>query len=98
MQTMIHTYLTHREMGECESYYKLDPTLHFKKSNVRTVFITTGFPENRSKMLRKCGNEDEKGFEVDDNDGKFVLTESIHDKYSLRPLVIALICLVQFVM
>ena len=38
MQTMIHTYLTHREMGECESYYKLDPTLHFKRSNVRTVF------------------------------------------------------------
>ena len=47
MQTMIHTYLTHREMGGCESYYKLDPTLHFKKSNVRTVFITTGFPGNR---------------------------------------------------
>ena len=64
---------------------------------MKTVFIATGFPENRTKMLRKCGN-DEKGFEVDDIDGKFVLTESIHDKYSLRPLVIAPICLVQFVM
>ena len=47
-------------------------------------------------MLRKCGNEDEKGVEVGDNDGKFMLTESIHDKYSLRPLVVALMCLVQF--
>ena len=54
MQALIHTYLTHREMGECESYYRLDPTLHYKQSNIGTIFLNTGFPGNRSKFLRKC--------------------------------------------
>ena len=39
MQALIHTYLTHREMGECEAYYRLDPSLHYKQSNVRTIFV-----------------------------------------------------------
>ena len=100
MQALIHTYLTHREMGECESYYRLDPTLHYKQSNIGTIFLITGFPGNRSKFLRKCskGYEDESGFEVDDHEGKFIETETILDRYLLRPLIIAVMCLVQFTM
>ena len=100
MQALIQTYLTHREMGECESCYRLDPTLHYKQSNIGTIFLNTGFPGNRSKFLRKCskGNEDERGFEVDDHEGKFIETETILDRYLLRPLIIAVMCLVQFTM
>ena len=100
MNTLIHTYLTHREMGECESYYKLDPTLKFKDSSRKTVFIGTGFPENRSKFLRKIKNdtENEKAFGVKDYDGKFVEMESLHDKYSLRPIIIGRMCMTQFIM
>ena len=100
MQALIQTYLTHREMGECESYYRLDPTLHYKQSNIGTIFLNTGFPGNRSKFLRKCSkdNEAERGFEVDEHEGKFIETETILDRYLLRPLIIAMICLVQFAM
>jgi hypothetical protein len=35
---------------------------------------------------------------VDDHDGKFIETETIIDRYQLRPLIIALMCLIQFAM
>ena len=100
MYALANTYLTHREMGECETYYKLDPALHFKQSNIRTIFVATGFPQNRSKFLRKCKNKNEKeeGIEVDGHEGVFMETESVHKKYSMRPEIILLICLAQFVM
>ena len=100
MYALANTYLTHREMGECETYYKLDPAMHFKQSNIRTIFVATGFPQNRSKFLRKCKtkNEREEGIEVDGHEGVFMETESIHRKYSIRPDIILLMCLAQFVM
>ena len=100
MKALIQTYLTHREMGECESYYRLDPTLHYKQSNIGTMFLNTGFPGNRSKFLRKCSKENEadRGFEVDEHEGRFIETETVVDRYLLRPLIVALMCLVQFAM
>jgi hypothetical protein len=47
------TFLTHRKMGECEAYYRVLPALHLKDSNIKCVFVTSGFPENRSKFLLK---------------------------------------------
>ena len=35
MYALVNAYLQSREMGECEAYYKLDPNLHFKQSNIR---------------------------------------------------------------
>ena len=99
MYSLAQTYLTHREMGECEAYYKLDPDLHYKQSNIRTVFVTSGFPWNRSNFLRKCKpNDSDRGFDVDEYDGKFMETETIHDKYSMRPATIEMMCLAQFAM
>ena len=100
MYALANTHLTHREMGECETYYKLDPALPFKQSNIRTIFVATGFPQNRSKFLRKCinANKKEEGIEVDGHEGLFMETESIHKKYSMRPGIIFLIRLAQFVM
>ena len=54
MYTLAQAYLTSREMGESEAYYKLEKSLHYKQSNVKTIFITSGFPHNRSRFLRKC--------------------------------------------
>ena len=54
MWALAQAYLTGREMGESEAYYKLEPSLHYKQSNVKTVFITSGFPQNRWQFLRKC--------------------------------------------
>ena len=41
MKMLIHTFLTHRQMGQAEAYYKLIPSLRMKYSTVRTVFIPT---------------------------------------------------------
>ena len=54
MWALAQAYMTSREMGESEAYYKLDPSLHYKQSNIKTIFITTGFPQNRSRFLKKC--------------------------------------------
>ena len=53
MWALAQAYLTGREMGESEAYYKLEPSLHYKQTNVKTVFITSGFPQNRWQFLRK---------------------------------------------
>ena len=100
MYALGQAYLTSREMGECEAYYKLDKNLHFKQSNVRTIFIGSGFPQNRAKFLRKCVSEADasRGISVDGHDGKFLESESHHCKYAMRPTFLERICLCQFCM
>ena len=100
MYALAQAYLTSREMGECEAYYKLDPNLHFKQSNVKTIFIGSGFPHNRAKFLRKCTSEADsaRGITVDGHDGKFLESESQHCKYAMRPICMDRICLCQHCM
>ena len=100
MYALAQAYLTSREMGECEAYYKLDKNLHFKQSNVKTIFIGSGFPHNRAKFLRKCKTDSDasRGFSVDGHEGKFLETESHHCKYAMRPAWLERICLCQFCM
>ena len=47
------TYLTHRQVGASEAFYRLEPGLHLKESNISCLFVATGFPENRSKFFMK---------------------------------------------
>ena len=54
MWALAQAYMTSREMGESEAYYKLDPSLHYKQSSIKTIFITAGFPQNRSQFLKQC--------------------------------------------
>ena len=42
MWALAQAYMTSREMGESEAYYKLEPSLHYKQSNIKTIFITSG--------------------------------------------------------
>ena len=102
MYALAQAYLTGREIGESEAYYKLEPSLHYKQSNIKTIFLSTGFFSNRSRFLRKCKPDEEgnpsKTYTVDDHEGKFVLTETIHTKYSERPDCIEKISLTQFTM
>ena len=98
MYALAQAFLTGREMGESEAYYKLDPSLHYKQSNIKTIFIASGFPQNRSHFLRRCKteNESKRGFTVDNHEGKFMTTENIHSKYSFRPACIEKMVLTQF--
>lgn len=47
-----NTFLTHRQIGESEAYYKLFQHLHNSHSNISAVFIPTGFKKNRSRFLK----------------------------------------------
>ena len=100
MYALAQAYLTSREMGECEAYYKLDPNLHFKQSNVKTIFIASGFPQNRAKFLRKCASDLDaaRGITVDGHDGKFLESESHHSKYAMRPICVEQVCFCQHCM
>ena len=53
-----NTFLTHRQIGESEAYYKLFPHLHLCDSNIGAVFIPTGFKQNRSRFLKQLSEEE----------------------------------------
>ena len=58
MILLMNTFMTARQMGEAEAYYKIFPHLHLKDSNVATVFVPTSRKNQRSKFLRQVGEED----------------------------------------
>ena len=85
MKLIANTFLTHRQMGEAEAYYKIFPNLTLKYSNIDTIFIPTDKKELRSKFLMKLaqseGNEKE-GLEVQGGrDGRFLEKPDIVDKF-----------------
>ena len=49
---MAHKFLTHRQMGEAEVYYRMLPHLHLSESNIKCKFLAGGFRWDRTKLLR----------------------------------------------
>ena len=56
LKKMVSVFLTHRQMGESEAYYRILPSMHMKDSNVKAVFAQTGF--NPSRYLEKVEEKD----------------------------------------
>ena len=96
LKVMRDVFLTHRSMGECELYYRLIPSMHLTDSNLGTVFIHTGL--RKSKFLRKVEDGDETGdaVSVEDREGLYIESSSIHDKYMKRPESMHYLPLIQF--
>ena len=46
------TFLTHRQIGEAEAYYRLIPSLHLSGSNCTNLFIHIGFISNTNCFLK----------------------------------------------
>ena len=88
-------YLTHRQIGAAEAIYRILPSLHLKDSNVKCIFVATGFPENRSQFMRKVSDDNEEEEEnkdeekeavkVEGRQGKFKQSITIHERYAARP-------------
>ena len=53
MTLLMKTYISARQMGEAEAFYRIMPDFHLKDSNVSTVFVPVSKRENRSKYLVK---------------------------------------------
>ena len=84
-QEMANTFLTHRQMGEVEAYYKIFPHLTLKYSSVDTIFIPSDKKELRSKFLMKLDEDDinyEKASEVaGGRTGRFLEKPDLIDKF-----------------
>ena len=49
-------YLTHRQLGASEAVYRILPGMRLKESNIACIFVTTGFPDNRSAFYKKISD------------------------------------------
>ena len=84
----MNTYISARQMGECEAYYKIFPDMNFKDSNVGTVFVPTNRKELRSKfMIRIDEDKEYNGREkkkIHNKEGWYVEKYDLIDKYTRR--------------
>ena len=99
MYKLAQRYLMSRTISEAEAYYKIDPTLTYKQSNLKTVFLHAGFPKNKQRFLSKCQTETEEalGFLVDGHDGVFKEVATRYERYLERPQSLEFITFFQFV-
>ena len=81
------TYFTHKQTCVSEAAYRLIPGLNLKDSNIKTMFLTSGFPENRRQYLRQIPEDErqDEGFEIDGREGKFKPVMSKIKLYNARP-------------
>ena len=64
LSVVAHQFLTHRQIGESEAYFKILPHLHMQSSNIDTVFLPTGFKENRSSFLKQLNEKSSKRMQI----------------------------------
>ena len=86
-----NAFLTRRQVGEAELYYRFFPWLHLVQSNIGCEFVPTGFKENRSRFLKQVGEEmkgsirPENVIKVEGYDKIYVEKEGMIEKYERRP-------------
>ena len=51
-------YLRNRQVGASEAVYRVLPGLHLKHSNITTIFVQSGFPENRTVHFKRVTEDD----------------------------------------
>lgn len=101
MKTLTHAFLQHRQVSLSEAVYSLIPNLHLKDSNIKSQYIATGFPNQRSKFLEHvvdAKQNDVSLISIKGREGKYKVRKSIHEKYAKRPAILEELCLAQFQM
>ena len=81
-----NAFLTNRQVGESELYYKMFPTLHLADSNITAEYVPTGFPKNRSRFMKQVDQADgfktEKMEKIEGREGKlYVEKTGMLEKY-----------------
>lgn len=66
---MANVFLSHRRIGEAAALYRIIPDMHLSESNVKCVFVTTGWPETRYRFAKRISE--------DANDARFAEDESV---------------------
>ena len=96
------TFISHRQIGEAEAIYRLFPNFHLRHSNIKAIFIPTGFKKNQSRFLQKL-NDDEDTDDilaslvyVEGEEGTFIEKASLLEKYMRRPFALRDLTYCQF--
>ena len=81
-------FMSHRQVGEAEVYYKLFPSMRLNDSSVTTQFVPTEPKKDRMKFLKKQDPEEKKGFKVKGGgEGLFLEVQDMVTKYERRKLM-----------
>ena len=86
MKKVASTFISHRQIGEAEAFYKLLPDLLLKKSSVVCQWLPLGAPEDRFKRMKKAEeNESKNLIKLDKIEGLWYEQPDILSKYKRRP-------------
>ena len=63
-------YFTNRQVGTSEAVYRVLPGMRLRDSNISCIFVSSGFPENRSVFYQKVadGKDEEILNSINDNE------------------------------
>ena len=81
---LANTFISHRQIGEAEAYYKLFPHMNLTYSSVATTYIPTVAESERRRFLMKQDPGAGKGFPVKDRVGLFLEKPDMVSKYMRR--------------
>ena len=87
-----NTFLTKRQVGESELYYKMFPALHLTQSNIAVEWVPTGLPQTRSSFLKQVPFEVYKrspcGRRVEGKDDRYYIEKAgMLEKYENLSLI-----------
>ena len=88
MKKVASTFLSHRQIGEAEAYYKLLPDLLLKQSNVTCQWLYVGRKEERFKRMKKANENqtDKKSLiKLEGVEGLWYEQPDMLSKYKRRP-------------
>ena len=89
---MANVFLSHRRMGEAAALYRVTKSMLLSNSNVKCVFVQTGWPESRYAYAKKVSNDendprfidDESVFPIKDRIGLYRESTSLMNYYEMR--------------
>ena len=81
---LANIFISHRQIGEAEAFYKLFPNMNLTYSSVATIYIPTDAKNERNQFLQKQDPEARKGFQVKDKIGRFLEKPDMISKYERR--------------
>ena len=85
LSLVAHTFLTHRQIGESEAFFRILPHLNMKHSNIESIFVPTGLKKNISSFLKKLIKSEAENcsnvVQVSERPGFYVEKSSMINKF-----------------
>ena len=99
MKKIASTFLSHRQIGEAEAFFKLLPDLLLKNSNVACQWLFIGRKEERHKRMKKADEnetENKNLIKLEGLDGLWYEQPDMLSKFKRRPDELENICYTHF--